>query len=492
MSESLVSLPEPPPSSAPPVGKGRPLLAWLVIAAVVGFILYRYAKVGALDRGRYDLVNMRMQGRLFVGLLELEKKLSPDAKGGAVLYEDARTTMNRGSYAQRLRFIALVGELMGPDEARVQLHQLNERYRAVVGDPSAEDTETARVLDRVLTVRKEDPAALASLPEDEQRELRQRLDWFGDLALAPADDGDEAARTAVLQPAYRTAWSMLAYLLTLLGLSGLGLILLATLFVLWMLGLLRGGLTFGSPHGGVYAETFAVYMVLFIGLSFAAHYFADWLSLQHGDLALSGLAALGSLAALVWPVLRGIPWRQVRQDIGWQAGRQPWLEPFLGIGCYAMALPLLFAGAMMMFGLMKLRDRLGFGPEEFGPIGAPGHPIVFEAARAGWWVWLEVLFVAGVVAPIVEETMFRGVLYRHLREASSALRPALSVLFSALIVSFVFAVIHPQGWLGVPVLMALALAFTLMREWRGTLLPPMIAHGVNNALATLMMFFAMS
>jgi membrane protease YdiL (CAAX protease family) len=55
-------------------------------------------------------------------------------------------------------------------------------------------------------------------------------------------------------------------------------------------------------------------------------------------------------------------------------------------------------------------------------------------------------------------------------------------------VSFCFAVIHPQGFLAVPALMALAVAFTLMREWRGTVLPSMIAHGINNAVATLLLF----
>jgi membrane protease YdiL (CAAX protease family) len=88
--------------------------------------------------------------------------------------------------------------------------------------------------------------------------------------------------------------------------------------------------------------------------------------------------------------------------------------------------------------------------------------------------------------------MFRGVLYRHLRDSTRPLRPWQSVLVSALLVSFLFAVIHPQGFLGVPPLMALALAFTLMREWRGTLLPPMIAHGVNNGVATLLLGLMLS
>jgi membrane protease YdiL (CAAX protease family) len=481
-------LSEPPPA-APPVRKGRPLLAWLVILGAVGFILWRYERVSPLERQRYDLVTVRLQGRYLVGVAELEERFLGSKKSGREqLYKEAEASLNRGTYAQRLRFVVLAGELKGPDEARKQLRQIDERYRELCGDPPAEDAETARLLDHLYTVRAEDPQAAASLPEDEQRELRQRLGWFGDLALAPAGGGDEAARAVVLAPASRTVLSLLGVGVGMVGVGVLGLALLVTLFVLWCLGRLHNGLTRGSPHYGVYAEAFALYMLLFLGLSVAAHHAIDWLSLRHGNLALSGLAALGSLAAIGWPVLRGIPWGQVRRDIGWHTGRRPWLEPFLGVGCYAMALPMLVLGMVLFLILTKLRDLLGWGPDEFGPTNAPGHPIVFWVGSAGWWVWLEVLFVASIVAPIVEETMFRGLLYRYLREASFSLRPALSVCFSALVVSFLFAVIHPQGFLAVPMLMALALAFSLTREWRGTLIPPMIAHGINNAVATVLLF----
>ena len=67
------------------------------------------------------------------------------------------------------------------------------------------------------------------------------------------------------------------------------------------------------------------------GLSVGAHYLFDWLSLREGSLAVSGLAALGSLAALGWPVLRGIPWRQVRRDIGWHAGTDDGADGYLYI-----------------------------------------------------------------------------------------------------------------------------------------------------------------
>ncbi len=475
--------------AAPPTRKGQPLLAWLVILAAIAFILWRHSAASPLEKQKYDLVTMRLQSRYLVGLAELEKRFLGSGKNHhELLYREARETLNRGTYAQRLRFTVLAGELKGPREAREQLRQLDERYRARRGDPPAEEAETADILDHLYAARADDPQAAESLPEDEQEKLRQRLGWFGDLVLAPAGADEEAARAAVLMPAYRTALSVLGVAAGMLSVGMVGLVLLVTLFVLWCLGYLRSGLALGSSHHGVYAETFALYMVLFLGLSVAARHAIHWLSLRQGTLALSGLAALGSLAALGWPVLRGISWRQVRQDIGWQAGRCPWRELLFGVGCYAMALPMLVLGLMLYFLLTKLRDQLGWGPDEFDPSNAPSHPIIFSVQNAGWWVWLEMLFVAGVIAPIVEETMFRGVLYRHLRTASAGLRPTLSVCFSALVVSFLFAVIHPQGFLGVPPLMALALAFTLMREWRGTLVPSMIAHGLNNTVVTLLLF----
>ena len=87
-----------------------------------------------------------------------------------------------------------------------------------------------------------------------------------------------------------------------------------------------------------------------------------------------------------------------------------------------------------------------------------------------------------VMAPIVEETMFRGVLHRHLRDATAWLGYAASALASATVASLMFAAIHPQGWIAAPILMSLAFAFTLFREWRGTLVPAMVAHSISNGL----------
>jgi membrane protease YdiL (CAAX protease family) len=475
------------PTALPPLRKGHPLLAWLVILAAIAFILWHNETAGPLDHQQFDLVVMRLEGRYLVGLAHLDKLLPTGGTPPKRLYEESQR-LNRGPYPQRLRFVVLAGELKGPSEAREQLHRLNERFYAVRGDPSREDARTAELLDRLYALRAVEPKAASSLPRKDQEELRQRLGWFGDLALTPAEEGETAERQAVMAPAYRATLSLFLGGVTMLGLGFVGLLFLVTFLVLYYLRCLASGLTTGSPHGGIYAETFAVYLLLFLGLSAAGRYSLKWLELRQGALTIGGLAALGSLAALAWPMLRGLAWRQVRRDIGWTTGRGAWLEPLFGVGGYLMALPMLLLALGLILLLTKLRDLLGWGPSEFDPSNAPAHPIIFWVSNAGWWVWLEVLFVASVVAPVVEETMFRGVLYLSLRETSSRLRPGWSILASALLTSFLFAVIHPQGFLGLPPLMALALCFTLLREWRGTLLPSMIAHGLNNAVATMLLF----
>ncbi|HEY7428331.1 MAG TPA: hypothetical protein VH682_29130, partial [Gemmataceae bacterium] len=115
MSQSLDIRSEPPPA-APPVRKGRPLLAWLVILGAVAFILWRYETVSPLERQRYDLVTMRLQGRYLVGMAELEERFLGSKKSGREqLYKEAQASLNRATYAQRLRFVVLAGELKGPD-----------------------------------------------------------------------------------------------------------------------------------------------------------------------------------------------------------------------------------------------------------------------------------------------------------------------------------------------------------------------------------------
>jgi membrane protease YdiL (CAAX protease family) len=467
-----------PDELPPPRRRGRPVLAWLIVLATVGFVLWRHSQASPVLGNAEQGMLLRFQARTLVGTANFLPG-SPSTK----VYKQAQDAFGGGSYGQRLRFAVLAGELAGPEEALEQLRQSRkERTEGrVKADPK--DVEVERLLGRLYAGYVKGVSRGPVLPEAEQQVVRERLGWFGELALAPPGGPDAAARERALRPARQ---ALVAYL-ALLGLGLVGLLtgggLLLVLGALWLAGRLSSGLGPGSGNGGAYAETFALYLVFYMALGFAFRSVPRDLRLLA-----NALAMFLSLGVLAWPVRRGVPWRQVRADVGWHGERRPGLGLLFGLGTYLGALPLAAVGLVIALALVALRRHYGWGPAPFSPGEEPTHPVVGEVVRGGGWVWLQLFLVASVAAPVVEETMFRGLLYRHLREATGSFAPALSVLVSALFSSFVFAVIHPQGWLAVPVLTALATAFALAREWRGSLVPSMIAHGLNNTAVTLVLF----
>ena len=133
---------------------------------------------------------------------------------------------------------------------------------------------------------------------------------------------------------------------------------------------------------------------------------------------------------------------------------------------------------------LHIRQSVGIS-SEFQSAAPAGHPIAEEIASGGPVGWLFIVLSACVAAPIVEETMFRGVLYRSLRESSGRkFVKWFSVGFSSIVGGLIFALVHPQGLIGVPVLTTLAIGFSLVREWRSSLIGPMVMHALNNSMVT--------
>jgi membrane protease YdiL (CAAX protease family) len=234
-----------------------------------------------------------------------------------------------------------------------------------------------------------------------------------------------------------------------------------------------------TRHDGVYAETFAVWLIGFQVLMVIAAIVAGELPATLSMLV-TFVAFLLSLAALVWPVSRGVTWSQVRLDIGWTRGEGVLREFGCGLLGYMAAIPIAGVGLVISMILILLT-----APDEGA--AAAAHPIVNELAGGGWWMRIQVLMVASIAAPIVEETMFRGVLYRQVRSSVSGWRTWAAIAASAGATSLIFALIHPQGLLAVPALMALAIAFCLAREWRGSVIAPMVMHGVSNGIVMTML-----
>jgi membrane protease YdiL (CAAX protease family) len=167
---------------------------------------------------------------------------------------------------------------------------------------------------------------------------------------------------------------------------------------------------------------------------------------------------------------------ELRALIGLHAGQGVLREAGAGVLCYLGAVPFLAFGLAVYALLSILRELVAGG-------GAPpSHPAVDQLGSAGPAGVALLFLLAAVVAPIVEEIAFRGVLYGHLRGVLSPRIRVVSALVAALVSSFIFAVVHPQGILFVPALGGLAVGFCLFRELRGSLIAPMVAHGINNAV----------
>jgi hypothetical protein len=178
-------------------------------------------------------------------------------------------------------------------------------------------------------------------------------------------------------------------------------------------------------------------------------------------------------AAVVPSLIAGcgaITWvRLVQREsrFGWDLGRS-WRAVLLGLAVAGVLTPL----ALALEHLLQSAWR---------PIE---HPLVPVFAGAGSGASRTMLMVvACAVVPVLEETLFRSIVYRPLRASWS---PFPAALMSALI----FSVGH-MSWVGFIPYLLVGLGLAWAYERSGTLLAPAVAHGVFNGvnLAILLVLF---
>ncbi|MEY4094573.1 MAG: hypothetical protein RLZZ53_1772, partial [Acidobacteriota bacterium] len=300
--------------------------------------------------------------------------------------------------------------------------------------------------------------------------LRPTLGYFTDM-LGP--DAASKASSAIVGVVLAVCWYIVAFL----G----GLVVIVVLLILAANGKMQPALEPAAAPNTmlVLGETFVIWILAFLSLNVLSIAFIGP-ALAGYDSSLTLLVSLatmfGSLAVLVYPTLRGVSGTELRRVIGLHGGRGVVAEIGQGILCYLSAVPLLAAGIVAFAILSALVKALE------GPTAPPSHPAVELLGGAGGMRLFLLYMLASVAAPIVEEIMFRGVLYGHLRSAVLPRVRVGSMVVAAIVSSVVFAIIHPQGVLFVPALGGLAIAFCAFRELRGSLIAPMVAHGINNAV----------
>jgi membrane protease YdiL (CAAX protease family) len=465
-SESLSEemFPTEPQSSRSPA---RPLLAWLVIllgAISVIFLQARRSTDGARVTGG-DLVN-DLQAKYLVGVSRISR--------GILTQPSAREGFSGDRQIKHLRWALLLHAVGDGALAREELGRLD----ALSEEASEKQRELVRVVTALIGTAQEPPQAAVPLPPEELDLIRREFGWLGRLAVTSAEGEGAAVRDQMLGQAQGTMTAIVG----LMAVGVLGLMIGTGLLLGWAVMVLTGRLQFRlrqpSGTGGYYAETFALWFVAFFGLSILA----GWLAPPQWALTAAGVAAGLSLLTLFWPVWRGVPATQVRDELGitWPPGG--WREIGWGILGYVGGLPVVFVGLLMTVLLMRGQSLLT-GTALFAYAEPPVHPIIEPLAHGSLWIRLQAIAVV-LLVPITEEIMFRGVLYRHLREAFGRWGWLVSLLLSLLTSSLLFAIIHPQGALGVPLLTAVAIVLALLREWRASLIAPIVTHMIVNGVTT--------
>ena len=452
--------------------------AWgLIIVFVAGMaVLQALPEKGEKGESQdpTGLVMIQLQGEYLLGVATL--------LGASQEIAQQATILDIGTVEQRQRYMAFMLALGDPTLAKQSALRMQTQLHAFGKELTQEQATVQETLDLL--------AQGLVLPEDTQS-LRQQLGWFGALLEA-----DASTRSKMEESASRKVL-IVGSMVSIMGLAAIiGFVSLVILFVRTLNGSIVTGLTKGRAEHGIYAEVFALWLLLFVVLMSAAGILGSEVAEENAPLAMvfTLLAFFTSLSALFWARIRGIGWSQIRSDIGWTRGKGLVKETLWGVVGYAMMLPILGVGVILVFVLLAVQAYFATsaGSDPFAGTSGGAHPIVLEIAKGGWQVRILLVTLAAVAAPIVEETMFRGVLYRQLRTSSTTLGIALSITLSIFITSFLFAAIHPQGWVAVPALMAIAIGMNLMREWRGTLLPSMVVHSVSNGIVTSMMLVFLS
>ncbi len=363
--------------------------------------------------------------------------------------------------ADRFRVAVLAGDVVGPDEARERLRELEQDLSPT--SPLHEDIRTA------LTIYEQGPDAVDPARIDA---LIDRHGWFGRLLASHGRDDTDPFRAAAVASGMSAMVFFVVFGFGLLLAGAAGVVLLIIGAVLGAGGKIRSataGSVVARQASGVWLETFAVFLLGFLALKLGGAYIAS--RAAPGAVWPIWVQLLGqwSLVLLVlWPLARGMRFDQFCNEVGWRRGRGVLHEIGAGLAAYIAALPIYVAVAITVAILMwAVRQITGAEPP------MPDNRVfeIFEKGTPAMTALLASLVV--IWAPLVEETIFRGALFR-------AVRPRAGAVGAALLTAAMFALMHQYGLPQLIVVGTLGVIFALMREWRGSLLPSMTAHAVHN------------
>ncbi len=369
-----------------------------------------------------------------------------------------------------LRAAIAAGELITLDDAGKRLEKVEEKVKP--DSPLRQDLEALQAI-----YGGERPT-----PETAAR-LKKHHGYFGELAASHGLPDTDPERERLIGGGLAIFVLVLFVGALVVGAFIAGTVLLIMLLVGYGSG--RAGRAFvpPAPGGSMAIEVVAVFALGFLILkglitvvesNFPARE-AMWFGL---------IAQWALLAVVLWPRFMGAPQGRRMALAGWHQGEGVLKEIGCGIVGYLACVPVFMLGAVVSVILTFIESAIRHSITGQSP-PPPSNPVFdIVSGKAGMLVVVMVYLLASLWAPIVEETVFRGCLYRQLRSKWQVLPAA---AFTALC----FGVMHAYPVLMMGPVIALGFGFALIREWRGSLIASMTAHCIHNAAVLGLLLVAM-
>jgi membrane protease YdiL (CAAX protease family) len=427
------------------------VVSWFFIIATILFSqMPQYKAVKATSSDSVQDLPLELTGKYIVGLKHL---LGQQAAIKRSFEQMTRALQKNQSVRKQLLIVPILAEISGKDAALIELERLTS---------NTSDVAVARDASLFLQLYRNGVASLGP----QQRLSIQHYGWIGELALSQDKPASDPARSAILQSAFRTVVFLVIFMIGILIALAAGLVLLVIAIIFRAKGRLYSRLTMPENPEISLLEAFTIYLTGFMGLPALTIWLFPGFRLGAALMAIPAV-----IIAILWPRFRGSNWKNYRTALGWRRGQGFFYEIGAGILGYIAGLPLLLCAAAFSAMISRFTGNM------------PVHPLLYELGRSPLYLLIGAL-LACVWAPVVEETFFRGVLFGYFRHR-------VHWVVSGILTALLFAVVHPQGWIGVPLIAAIGFTLSAIREWRGSLIASMSAHALNNASA-LIFFIALN